>query len=120
METPTRRAYPTDLSDAQWERMQPLIPPPKPGGRPARVSRRELVNAIRSLVRNGCTWRALPHDFPCHQTVYYYFRRWQEDGTWQRVHAALVVQVRGAAGRDPSPALLILDSQRVQTTETRG
>ncbi len=120
MNTRTRRAYPSDLSDSQWERIQPLIPPPKPGGRPATISRRELVNAILYLVRNGCTWRALPHDFPCHQTVYSYFRRWQADATWQRIHGALVVQVREAAGRDPDPSLLIVDSQSVKTTETRG
>jgi len=120
MDTPIRRAYPSDLSDSQWERIQPLIPPPKPGGRPAKISRRELVNAILYLVRHGCTWRALPHDFPCHQTVYYYFRRWQADGTWQHIHDVLVVQVRVAAGRDPAPSLLIIDSQRVKTTEKRG
>jgi transposase len=120
MDTPIRRAYPSDLSDSQWERIQPLIPPPKPGGRPAKISRRELVNAILYLVRNGCTWRALPHDFPCHQTVYYYFRRWQADGTWQHIHDVLVVQVRVAAGRDPAPSLLIIDSQSVKTTEKRG
>lgn len=120
METPTRAAYPTDLSDAQWERIKPLIPPPKPGGRPASISRREIVNAIFYLTRNGCTWRALPHDFPGHKTVYHSFRRWRDDGTWEQIHDALVIQVRVAAGRDPSPSVAMLDSQSVKTTEQRG
>jgi putative transposase len=120
METATRAAYTTDLTDAQWERLAPLVPPPKPGGRPASVSRREIVNAIVYLARNGCTWRDLPHDFPAWQTVYHYFRLWRDDGSWQQIHDALVVQVRVAAGRDPSPAVAIIDSQSVKTTEKRG
>ena len=120
MDTPTRAAYPTDLTDAQWERIAPLVPPPKPGGRPVSVSRREILNACFYVTRNGCTWRALPHDLPKWQTAYHYFRIWGNDGTWQRIHDALVVQVRVAAGRDPSPSAAIIDSQSVKTTETRG
>jgi putative transposase len=120
MKTPTRAAYTTDLTDAQWERIKPLIPPPKPGGRPASVSRREIVNAIVYLARNGCTWRDLPHDFPAWKTVYHSFRLWRDDGSWQQIHDALVVQVRVVAGRDPSPSVAILDSQSVKTTEKRG
>ena len=120
MDTPTRAAYPTDLTDAQWERIAPLVPPPKPGGRPVSVSRREILNACFYVTRNGCTWRALPHDLPKWQTAYHYFRIWGLDGTWQRIHDALVVQVRVAAGRDPSPSAAIIDSQSVKTTEKRG
>jgi transposase len=120
MDTQTRKRYPTDLTDAQWQRIEPLVPKPKPGGRPASVSRRELINAMLYVVRNGCVWRALPHDFPPWQTAYHYFRLWRDDGTWQQIHDALVVQVRVAAGRDPSPSVLILDSQSVKTTEKRG
>ena len=69
------------MTDAQWACMEPLVPPPKPGGRPATVERREIVNAIFYHVRNGGVWRALPHDFPNWKTVYHYFRRWRDDGT---------------------------------------
>ncbi len=120
MDTPPRRRYPTDLTAAQWTRLAPLVPSPKPGGRPASVSRRELLDAMFYVVRNGGTWRALPHDFPPWQTVYHYFRLWRDDGTWQQIHDALVPQVRVAAGRDPSPSVAILDSQSVKTTEKRG
>ena len=119
MDTPRAR-YPTDLTDAQWQRVAPLVPPPKPGGRPVSVSRRELLNAIVYVVRNGCTWRALPHDFPQWQTVYHYFRLWRDDGTWPQIQAALVRQVRVAADRDPCPSAAIIDSQSVKTTEKRG
>jgi transposase len=120
METRPRKRYPTDLTDEQWARIEPLVPKPKPGGRPASVSRRTLLDAMFYIVRNGGTWRSMPHDFPPWQTVYHYFRLWRDDGTWQQIHDALVVQVRVAAGRDPDPSLLILDAQSVKTTEKRG
>ena len=120
MPTTPRKRYPSDLTDPQWARIEPLVPKPKPGGRPASVSRREIINAVLYVVREGCTWRALPHDFPPWQTVYHYFRIWRDDGTWQQIHAALVVQVRLAAGRDADPSLLIVDAQSVKTTEKRG
>jgi putative transposase len=114
----TRQPYPSDLTDAQWAHLEPLVPKPKPGGRPATIPRRELVNAILYVVRNGITWRALPHDFPKWDTVAHYFYRWRDDGTWERIHDALREDVRTAAGREPSPSLAILDSQSVATTET--
>ncbi len=116
----SRQPYPSDLTDAQWRQIEPLIPQPKTGGRPASVERREIVNAVLYVVRNGCTWRALPHDFPKWQTVYHYFRLWRDDGTWQQVHDALRTKVRTAAGRDPSPSAAILDAQSVKTAEKRG
>lgn len=115
-----RRAYPTDLSDAEWAILEPVIPPPKPGGRPAKHPRREIVNAIRYLLRSGEAWRLMPHDLPPWQTVYHYFRCWRIDGTWERANAVLRRQVRQRAGRNAEPSAAILDSQSVRTTEKGG
>ena len=115
-----RQRYPTDLTDAQWQRIEALVPKPKPGGRPATVERREIINAIFYHVRNGGTWRALPHDFPRWKTVYHYFCQWRDDGTWQRIHDAVRDATRRAAGRDPSPSAAILDAQSVKTAEKGG
>jgi putative transposase len=116
----TRARYPSDLTEAQWERLAPLIPPALPGGRPRSVDIREVINAIFYLNREGCVWRALPHDLPPWGTVSYYYRRWRRDGTWQRIHDALRTQTRQAAGRAASPSAAILDSQSVKTTEAGG
>ena len=115
-----RKRYPSDLSAAQWRRLEPYVPAPKGGGRPATVERREIVNAILYVVREGCSWRALPGDFPKWQTVYHYFRLWRDDGTWQQLHDVLREQVRSAAGRAPSPSAAILDAQSVKTAEKGG
>lgn len=115
-----RAAYPTDLSDRQWSLIVRHVPAPKPGGRPAQYSRREIVNGILYLAKNGCTWRNLPHDLPPYRIVFHYFRRWQTDGTWETIHAALREKVRKSVGKTPKPTAAIVDSQSNKTTEQGG
>ena len=115
-----RRRYPSDLTDAQWRTVEPLIPPAKPGGRPRSADVREIVDAILYVARNGTTWRALPHDNPPGRPVYHYFRAWRLDGTWERMHDALRDRTRQAAGRAASPSAAVIDSQSVKTTEKGG
>jgi putative transposase len=110
-----RKPYPTDLSDAQWGLVQPWIPSAKPGGRPRKTDMREVLNAIFYLTREGCSWRALPHDFPPWKTVYNYFEAWKRDGTWTLFLNALQRRVRRAKGRDPDPRVACIDSQSVKT-----
>src|SRR3954467_8280904 len=81
-----RRPYPSDLSDSEWQILEPLLPSEKPGGRHRGYALREIINAIEYLIRCGGAWRSLPHDLPHWQSVYHYFRLWKRDGTWLRVH----------------------------------
>jgi transposase len=96
-----RLSYPSDVTDAEWAILEPLVPAVKPGGRPLEIERREIVNAILYVLRSGCPWRLLPHDLPRWFTVYSYFRRWKRDGTWEGVHHALRRQLRVHIGREP-------------------
>ena len=115
-----RRAYPSDLSEREWECVKDLIPEPMPGGRPAKWARHEIVNAILYILRTGCQWRLLPHDFPPYQTVFYYFRQWRISGLWEKVNTALRETVRTELEREASPSAAIIDSQSVKTTEKGG
>ena len=98
------KAYPSNLTWEQWELIADLFPQAKPGGRPRELALFTVVNAILYVLCSGCTWRALPGDFPAWSTVYGYFRQWRKDGTWLKVHDQLYYWVRVAAGREPSPS----------------
>jgi len=112
-----RKPYPSDLTDKQWAILEPLIPPAWPGGRPRKTDIREVINALFYLVRDSCSWRALPHDFPPWRTVYNYFRWWSGDGTWQKILNVLRPQLRTRAGRDATPRVACIDSQSVKTAQ---
>src|SRR3954464_5069662 len=115
-----RKSYPSDLTDEQWLLIEPFLPHAKPGGRPRKTDLREVVNALLYLVRSGCQWRLLPHEFPPWSTVHTWYRRWRLDGTWDRIHDALVRRVRLRHGRNPHPRISAIDSQSVKTTEMGG
>jgi putative transposase len=115
-----RKPYPTDLTEEQWLLLKDWLPDAKPGGRPRNTDLREVINALLYLVRNGCTWRGLPHDFPHWRTVYGYYRAWIEDGTWDQIVAELRPQVREQADRHPWPRTASIDSQTVKSAGSGG
>jgi putative transposase len=116
----TTQMYPTDLTDSQWDCIKELIPSAKPGGHPRTLDMRAVVNALLYLTVTGCQWRMLPREYPAWQSVYTYFRRFRDDGTWQRIHDTLRAQVRECVGRHKHPTAGALDSQSVKTTQLPG
>ena len=115
-----RKPYPTDVTDEQWKLVEPLLPHAKPGGRPRKTDLREILNALFYLVRSGCQWRMLPHEFPPWRTCYNYYRAWIDDGIWDLMAATLRMEVREMAGRNLQPRVAAIDSQSVKTTEQGG
>ena len=110
--------YPSDLRDAEWTRLEPLIPPARPGGRPPKTDMRAAMNAILYLLRTGCPWRYLPRDtFPPRSTVYNIFRKFQRDGVWEAIWAELHMALRERMGREASPSAAVLDSQSIKSAE---
>jgi transposase len=110
--------FPSDLTDAEWSRLEPLIPAAKPGGRPRTTDMRAAMNAILYLLRTGCPWRYLPQDgFPPRSTVYNIFRGFQREGVWEVIWAELHADLRIAMGREASPSAGVLDSQSVKSAE---
>lgn len=115
-----RRGYPSDLTDAQWALIEPLLPEPSVEGRREKHPRREIVNAILYVVRSGCPWRYLPADLPPWQTVYWYFVRWEDAGVTEKLLATLRIKARVQDGRLPEPSAGIIDSRSVKGADTVG
>jgi transposase len=113
-----RKPYLTDLSDAEWTELKPLLAAEQNRiGSPREVELREVVNALMYMADNGIKWRAIPHDFPAWQTVYGYFRRWSQSGVWEQVNQALGQKVRVKSGREEQPSLGLIDSQSVKMSQ---
>lgn len=121
--TTERRPYSTNVTDEQWAMIEPILSPQsnrRGRGRPREVSLRDVFNAIQYIVRTGCQWDLLPHDFPPKSTVYDYFAKWRDDGTWSKVIDKLRTDVREGEGREATPSVACIDTQSVKTTEVGG
>lgn len=115
-----RQPYTSDLSDAEWALIEPLLPPPKSTGRPIKYPRREILNGILYVLRNGCTWRNLPHDLPPWRSVYWYFMIWRDTELFRHINDTFRTQVRIRDGREAEASAAVIDSQAVKTTEKGG
>ena len=115
--TKSNQSYPTDLNDTEWAQIAPYLPEPKTTGRPREIPWREILNGLFYIVKNGCTWRALPHDLPIWQTVYYYFRFFQKNQMWEQLNTIIRERVRVKEGREPQASAMIIDSQSAKSAE---
>lgn len=115
-----RKHYTSDLTDAEWAKIEPLLPQDKPVGRLREVDLRDVLNAIYYRADNGVKWRNLPGDFPAWQTVYSYFRSWVRLGVWEAINLVLLQEVRQSVGREAQPSLTIIDSQSVKLGQKGG
>ena len=117
MMTKSNQIYPTDLNDTEWMQIAPYLPKTKPTGRPREVPWREIMNGIFYIVKNGCVWRALPHDLPAWQTIYYYFRLFGRNQVWEKINMIIRERVRIKEGREPQASAMIIDSQSAKSAE---
>lgn len=117
---PRKGRYPSDMTDAEWAVIAPMIPPASTGGRSRKTDMREVFNAIRYIDRTGCQWRMLPKDFPPHTTVYRYWWDWSRYGVLDRIHQELLARCRVACGREPDPTAGVIDTQVAKATEKGG
>ena len=115
--TKSKQAYPTDLNDTEWMQIAPYLPEPKTTGRPREIPWREIMNGLFYMVKNGCVWRAMPHDLPAWQTVYYYFRLFQRSQLWEKLNTIIREGVRVKEGREPQASAMIIDSQSAKSAE---
>lgn len=112
-----KTSYPSDLTDKEWALLEPLLPVTWKNGRPPRHEMREIINAIRYLLRTGCQWRYMPCEFPPWKTVYWWWNKWSKEGTWEEVHDKLAGKLRQKQGRDSYPTAAIIDSQSVKASQ---
>ena len=115
--TKSQQGYPTDLNDTEWQAIAPYLPRASPTGAPRKHNWRRILNALFYVVKNGCVWRALPHDFPAWQTVYHYFRLFRMTGLWEQLNCVIREAVREKAGREAQASAMIADSQSVKSAE---
>ena len=115
-----KRSYPTNLTDTEWKVLEPHVPVPNNRGRPSIHSSRKILDAVFYILKSGCPWRLLPREFPPWETVYWWFRKWRVDGTFERLNAALRERLRKRSGRNPLPSAGIADSQSAKTTGIGG
>jgi putative transposase len=116
----SRKRYPSDLTDAQWERLEPFLPSASPTGRPRKVSLRDILDGYWYLLRTGCSWRMIPHDLPSWSTIYSQVSRWKTAGIWQKIHESIRVESRIEEGRPTEPSAAALDSQTVKSADHAG